>query len=124
MIHLDTSFLVLSLSPGTAEEAALLEWLATDEDVALSSMAWAEFLCGPVGPDAVALARSMLAAPVAMGGREAELAAELFNATGRRRGSLVDCLVASTAMRAGARLATRNPRDFRPFVKAGLELVP
>ena len=53
----------------------------------------------------------------------AELAASMFNRTGRRRGTFVDCLVAAAAVHAGARLATSNPRDFDRFTKAGFDLV-
>jgi len=70
VIHLDTSFLILALAPGSPED----------------------------------------------------LAARLFNDTGRRRGSLADCMIAATAIQAGAALATANPRDFARFSAAGLEL--
>jgi predicted nucleic acid-binding protein len=53
---------------------------------------------------------------------EAATAAELFNTTGRRRGAFVNCMIAATALRAGASLATSNARDFRPFEAAGLKL--
>jgi predicted nucleic acid-binding protein len=52
----------------------------------------------------------------------AERSAQLFNATGRRRGSLLNCLVAAAAIEAGAALATENPRDFERFESAGLTL--
>jgi predicted nucleic acid-binding protein len=52
----------------------------------------------------------------------AERAAHLFNDTGRRRGSLLDCLVAAAAIAAGAELATANPRAVERFRGAGLDL--
>jgi predicted nucleic acid-binding protein len=47
--------------------------------------------------------------------------AALFNAAGRKRGTFVDCLIASVAIDDDARLATTNPKDFKGM--AGLRLV-
>ena len=52
----------------------------------------------------------------------ASLAARMFNSTGRRRGTLADCMIAATAMRADAALATSNREDFTCFVAQGLRL--
>jgi predicted nucleic acid-binding protein len=123
MIHLDTSFLIRALVRGSRQERLLLQWLDGPDPVAVSALVWAEFLCGPVSAELTELARRLLGDSVAVGGAEAERAAQLFNDAGRRRGSLVDCLIAAVALEAGARLATENPRDFERFVPAGLRLL-
>jgi predicted nucleic acid-binding protein len=83
-------------------------------------LAWTEFLCGPVTPRVVELADGLLGDPMPFDKREAALGAKLFNETGRRRGTLVDCMIAATAIVAGDSLATSNPKDFARFEKLGL----
>jgi len=122
MIHLDTSFLIRALRPGSSQERRLLIWLSGSEPVAMNAFVWAEFVCGPVSPEAAATALGLLGEPVVIGRSAAERAAQLFNTAGRRRGSLGDCLIAATAIEAGAHLATENIRDFERFVTAGLVL--
>jgi predicted nucleic acid-binding protein len=53
---------------------------------------------------------------------EAAFAADLFNKTGRRRGSRFDCLIAATAIIAQADVATVNQSDFKVFVPHGLKI--
>jgi predicted nucleic acid-binding protein len=122
MIHLDTNFLILALVPGTDQDRRLRGWLVDGERVSLSVIAWAEFLCGPVAPEQARLAQVLFPDPQPLTPADASRAAELFNASGRRRGSLADCLIAATCMRVGAALATENPADFRPLEPLGLRL--
>jgi predicted nucleic acid-binding protein len=60
---------------------------------------------------------------VAFGREQAEEAARLFNAVERKRSLRMDSMIAGTANIAGARLATRNRRDFALFTTHGLTLV-
>ena len=89
----------------------------------MSSIGWAEFLCGPVSEVDRQRARKVVGVPVALAEAEAERAAELFNVGGRGRRSLADCLIAATVLKAGATLATSNAGDFRPFEGEGLKVV-
>ncbi len=122
MIHLDTSFLIRALAEGTPQDGSLRAWLAAGEALGMSAVAWAEFLCGPVEAENLQLVDRLVPDRVAFGEAEATLAARLFNESGRRRGSLADCMIAASAIRAGAALATENPKDFRRFEPAGLSL--
>ena len=59
---------------------------------------------------------------VSLGKPESTLAADLFNKTGRRRGSRFDCLIAVTAILNHTRVATANQSDFKAFTTHGLTL--
>ena len=123
MIHLDTGFLIGALRRGSAEDRQLRAWLERSEPVGISAIGWAEFLCGPVDEDDVELATRVVDEPVALIARDAGMAANLFDLAGRRLGSLNDCLIAATALRMGASVATTNLTDFRRFAKAGLRIM-
>ena len=99
MVHLDTNFLILALQTGTKEASLLRGWLETGERVGVSAVAWAEFLCGPLLAEDVALARALFPDVEPLSPIDAEKGAEYFNATGRRSRTLADCLIAATAMR-------------------------
>jgi predicted nucleic acid-binding protein len=123
MIHLDTNFLIQALVPGSAAETKLQTWLKDGEDLGISSIAWSEFLCGPLTPQDEALAQVFVAGPEPFLTSDAHKAAELFNATGRRSRSLADCQIAAVALRCDARLATANASDFILYQTHGLILV-
>jgi predicted nucleic acid-binding protein len=120
IIHLDTSYLIRALTAGSAEDAELRRWLSDGIKAAISAPGWAEFLCGPLELRQVAFAKAIVGEPLVFVVDDAVRAAELFNRSGRRRGSLLDCMIAATAIGAGAPLATANHADFRKF--AGLRL--
>lgn len=122
MVHLDTSFLIQALLTGSAPEAKLVAWMAAGEQLGISTIAWSEFLCGPLATKDEGLARTFLTAPEAFLVQDARRAAELFNLTGRRSRSLADCQIAAVALRVGARVATTNVADFAPLEAHGLVL--
>ena len=122
MIHLDTNFLIDALLPGSAQEARLVGWLNAGETLGISTVAWGEFLCGPISNAAESLARQLLPDAEVLKRPDAETAADLFNRTGRRAKSFADCCIAATAIRVSAPLATSNQADFLPLAAYGLVL--
>lgn len=123
MIFIDTNFLIAALIPQSPEDIRLRMWLAAGEPLSVNVIVWAEFLCGPVTTDHGRLASVLFPTPESLLREDAVRAAELFNATGRRRGSLADCLIAATCLRLNAAIATRNLADFRPFEPMGLRII-
>ena len=123
MIHLDTNYLIGLLVKGSPQALDVDGWLAAGQSLAAGAVAWTEFLNGPVSPLEVSRTEAVLQSRIVPFGRpEAVLAAELFNKTGRRRGSRFDCLIAATAMLAQAEIATVDQSDFNPFTPHGLKL--
>ena len=123
MIHLDTCYLIQALVPDSVADRRIREWLRGGESLAISSVGWAEFLCGPLAPPQLALARRVVTTQVPFDAEAARLSADLFNASGRRRGSFLDCMIAATAIHEQASLVTLNPSDFQRFEGHGLRLV-
>jgi len=122
VIHLDTSYLIRLLVPGSSEDRQVRAWLREGTALGVSVIAWAEFLCGPLEPAEFDLAGQVVVERTPFTAEDALLAARLYNLAGRRRGTLVDCMIAATAIRAEAALATANPSDFHRFARGGLEL--
>jgi len=123
MIHLDTSFVIRGLVRGSAEDRALRKWLAAGETLGMSTVAWTEFLCGPLEERHRDLASRVVSQRVAFLEADSILAARLFNDSGRRRGTLIDCMIAATALRAREPLATANAVDLRRFAAFGLAIL-
>jgi predicted nucleic acid-binding protein len=123
MIHLDTSFLIHALVPSSRADKRLRKWLRDGDDLAISSITWAEFLCGPVGAAEVDVVSAMFQEITPYIAADSEMTARLFNVGGRRRSTLADCMIAAVAIRAGAPLATANPSDFERFAAESLTIV-
>jgi len=122
-IHLDTSFLIRALLEGSAEAERLQSMLRDGDHLSISALCWAEFCCGPIGESTLDVAGALVGEPLPFLARHAGTAASLFNRAGRRRGSLVDCMIAATAIESGATIATCNVADFGRFERAGLKIV-
>lgn len=124
MIHLDTNYLIGLAVPGSREAAEVDEWLAAGQVLAVSAIVWSEFLNGPVTPREISRVEAVIQGNVRpFGEQEAAKAADLFNQTGRRRGTRCDCFIAATAIIEGAEMATVNQTDFKAFVPHGLKLI-
>ena len=122
-IHLDTNFLVDLVTVGSRGGAEILGWLKEGKSVTASAIAWSEFCNGPLSKAQKEAAFNVLDRKIIdFTWREAEEAARLFKLTGRRRGSHADCMIAASAIVAGAPLATLNAADFQPLVPFGLSL--
>jgi predicted nucleic acid-binding protein len=107
MIHLDTNFLIEISVAGSVAHTQFVAWISGREILNVSTIAWAEFLCGPLDATGEALARQIFPQPEPFLPADAVFAASLFNQTGRRSRSLADCMIAAVAIRCGANLATR-----------------
>ena len=123
MIHLDTSYLIRLLVPGSAEDRQVRIWLRDKMPLGASAIAWAEFLCGPLEPAEVELAGRVVPERTPFTEEDALRAARLYHLGGRRRGTLVDCMIAAAAIRAEAAFATVNRGDFQRLARGGLRLV-
>ena len=124
MILLDTNYLIRALVEGTREAMLVTTWLDRGEELCTSSIAWYEFLSGPVDEEAIYIIRSLVHDRVLPFVADMSVeAARLFNATGRVRRLRVDAMIAASAIITGAHLATENETDFEVFVSEGLRLV-
>lgn len=92
------------------------------QSLGMSAIAWTEFLCGPINEAGLSLASVIVKQRLNYTEAMAVTAARLFNVSGRRRGSIVDCMIAAAAIEANAAVATANPADFRRFKALGLDL--
>ena len=122
-IHLDTSFLIRAMLSGSAEDRRLRALIRDREELSMSAICWAELCCGPVDESTLDVAERLVGEPVPFLARHARTAAALFNQCGRRRGSLVDCMIAATAVETDATIATCNVADFSRFERAGLRVL-
>ncbi len=123
MIHLDTSFLIQSLVAGSESDKKLQTWLANGDALGISTIAWSEFMCGPLTSDQQVLAETLVGTPEPFIRLDADKAAELFNLSGRRSRSLADWQIAAVALRCSARIATVNRPDSLALEPFGVVLL-
>ena len=124
MVHLNTNILIGLVSDSRSMAKLVGRLLSENEDVGVSAITWAEFMNGPVTARARHLANATINEnffPFCKD--QAELAATLFNLSGRRRSSRQDCMIAAAAIISNSSLATFNTPDFDRFTSHGLTLV-
>ncbi|HEY5647571.1 MAG TPA: PIN domain-containing protein [Pseudomonadales bacterium] len=122
LLHFDTNALI-ALPLWARDGHPVVQRVLGGEAVAVSTIVWYEFLIGPLEPREAGLARAFIQGRIVeMNEADAELAAELFNTTGRQRTLKTDALIAAAAIRAAAELVTLNQADFLPFAEQGLRL--
>ncbi len=119
---MSTDFLIQALVPSSVAATKLQTWKKDGEDLDISSIAWSEFLCGPLNQNDETLAQLLFPAPEPFLASDAVRAAELCNASGRRSRSLADCQIAAVALRCDARVAHIRCGDFSLFQIHGLTL--
>lgn len=124
VIQLDTNVLI-ALPQLIQKHHPFIERIARGEAASVCVPVWYEYLIGPLDAGEQELALQFIRSDVfALEIEDAALAAQLFNAGGRKRGLKTDALIAAAAIRRDAELFTLNLKDFAPFVKQGLRLYP
>ncbi len=124
MILLDTNYLIRVLVQGSSESERIMRWVSAGEDLCTSSIAWYEFLCGPVDDAGVDLVGAIIKYRIIpYVSDHAVESSRLFNATGRKRRLRVDSMIAAAAIVINAPLATDNSQDFGEFISHGLIVV-
>jgi len=124
LIHLDTNALIALADPAGGVVRLVRERVQSGMLPATSAVAWHEFVRGPLMPDELLRVERVVGARVQPVSRSiSELAARLFNATGRRRASTADCFIAANAIEQDAELLTADSDGFKLFAPLGLKLV-
>lgn len=123
-IHLDTNALIALADPTQFIVALVRDRVILGILPATSAVAWHEFVRGPLTPDELLRVERVVGDRIQPVTRStSELAARLFNATGRRRASTADCFIAASAIETNAELLTADTDDFKPYVPLGLRLI-
>lgn len=95
MTHLDTNLLIDLVTIGSPHIAVIRQWLEDGEELAVSAIAWSEFLNGPQKDAVQAIVEGRILDFTA---KDAEQAPRLFHYTGRKRCSHANCIIAACAM--------------------------
>ena len=122
-LHLDTNALIALSDPTHPLFLRVERRLEEGWTVGTDAVAWHEYVRGPLLQEDRERALRVIENRVSALTRGiAEKAAELFNATGRRRASTAECLIAAACLREEAEMVTDNMDDFALFIGHGLRL--
>lgn len=122
-LHLDTNALIALSDPSHPLFMRIELRLQEGWTAGTDAVAWHEYVRGPLLEEDRERALLVIENRVSGLSRTvAEKAAEWFNATGRRRTSTADCLIAAACLHENAELVTDNLDDFTAFVPHGLKL--
>ncbi len=122
-LRLDTNALIALVDPLGSTVVRVRERAQSGILPEASAVAWHEFVRGPLLSDELLRIERVVGSRIRpMTRSTAELAVRLFNATGRRRASTADCLIAASAIEHKAELMTANLADFTLFEPFGLQL--
>lgn len=121
-VHLDTDFLVVALSSAGKARRDLMALADSEHELQISAVAWYEFARGPRTPEQLGVARALFGDDgiIPFSDDLASIAADVFRSLGSPRKRAADVAIGVTASTCGARLYTRNRRDFAGI--PGLEL--
>jgi hypothetical protein len=79
VVHLDTGFLIRAIVDGSREEGELRHWVSRGLRIGVSTIAWCEFLCGPLDDSSLKVATELVGEPHTFVPADSALAAEFFN---------------------------------------------
>ena len=122
MILVDTTFMIDALHPGTRSNRVVSNWLLAEETVNVPALVWTELMIGDLPQPTRDELHSLFPSPEPLFAADATKAAELFVRTGKRPGTLRECLIAAVCLRVRARLATLAIQNFNHFESFGLVL--
>ena len=115
LFHLDADYLIYATCQRGPERQRVTELLETEAELQVSSAAWYEFCRGPRRPEEIAVARCLFpeeGGVIPFSEELAQKAADVFRSLGSTRRRGLDVIIGVTAVELGARLLTRNQRDF------------
>jgi predicted nucleic acid-binding protein len=120
---LDTNAMIALGDPTHPLFTSLETAVSSGASCATCSIAWHEYVRGPLSETDHQRTGWILENRIyGLDKEDAEIAAILFNRTGRKRSSTSDCLIAASALRRNMQLVTLNVSDFEPFTPLGLQL--